>query len=1665
MRKTKRLMSLLITIIMVFSMFCIVPINVSAANGIDSKIDAMLKLFPSGSYFTQNGSACSHAAKYSCDNCYLPNILKRSDLSGLGYVKDTDYTGSWTCVAFANFAFRYIYGKKFSTSNYSQVASGSFSQSTLSVAKKGDIIGFYNSSGDFQHYAVYMGTSTSSNATFYQANFGGVPKVNYGTWTYANMNSYYGGGSMKVFRANNYSSVSGHTCTYDTFAYYGASHPHYSYYKCSCGALNVDTTKTGASDGCSQCVPGTPTLTVIPGSSVEYTQLRWDETVNTDYYGVNIYNADTDERIYFMSNINYLNHQVKLEPGRYYANATACSNALKLVTDYHYRISNVVNFTVEESEFALANSIEGEESRYELYDIAMPWTEAKAKCEEFGGHLAVINSQEEQNLIEELLSGGNRGAYWLGITDEETEGVWKAVTNEDVAYYNWMTAELPDNNKNEDYVAIYTVNFGWNDIANTYGGYLGFICEYPNTVPDGLEYEIADGEVTITDYTGSATELDIPSTIEGYSVTAIGENAFFFNSSLESITIPESVTNIADYAFAWTSKLTNITIPESVTSIGVGIFGHCTKLENITVNENNTVYDSRSNCNAIIETATNTLLAGCSTTVIPDDVEAIGDYAFYYCSSLKNITIPENVKSIGASAFEGCTSLESIIIPEGVTKIAPNTLRECNSLREVTIPVSVTSIESYAFYCTVLFNDVEDYSVTAESEEYYCTHLTDIYYGGTQAQWDAIAIANNNNDLKNATIHVVEPEVETHNVTFVDWDGTVLSTQTVEQGASAEEPEIPYRDGYEFTGWDTDFSNVQSDLVVTATYTYLTLVSGDYEYTVTDGEVTITAYTGTATNLVVPEYIDGYPVTQIGNDAFAYCQTLVGVELPSTLTEIGQNAFKYCKGLAGIKVPEGVTTIGKNAFYGCTALTGITIPSTVTRIGDEAFIYCEGLVSVEISEGVETIGSYAFRGCLELTTITIPKSVTSVEERAFYGCSALDDVYYSGTSAQWAGISIADYNEPLTAATLHYNSKNIPLGLEYSIADGAVIITGYTGSNAILDIPQTIEGYPVTAIGTNAFDSLTNLLVVELPSTVTSIGEGAFKYCKGITGIELPEGITEISDNAFYGCTSLVDITIPDSVERIGSQAFIYCEALESITIPASVTDIGDFAFRGCVVLRNVEISEGLKNIGASAFRGCSVLREISLPKSVQNIGDKAFYACSKLADVYYGGSELRWSDVSVAQGNDTLTSATIHYALSSDDEIFTVTFVDFDGTVLDTQTVEYGNSATAPSDPARDGYTFKGWDTDFSSITEDTTVTAQYTRIAPKGTLRIEVTGGTGFSISINGSNPRPQGSVYRNSKIEIGATVTVTARETAGATFVGWMNPVSGVILSSEVDYTFVASGNDSINAVFNTQIEGVQVVSFKNDKANRILDSQYYSAEDTIEFPDAPTQVGFDFAGWSMTEDEIKSAIANGQDVEVLANWTRQIVPVQVTVNGGTGTGSYDANSAVTVTANEAPEGEKFAYWTDAQGNIKSYSTEYKFYPTADTTLTAVFVAEDEAIDYQILVNVDSIDTTTIADKNVFYYSWYCPEEYTFVKAGLLAVNKDNYNESTFVAGSSDSNVYDRSPSGANLKPVNTYSWSKSNVTSGQTWMAKAYVQYKHAEGAIITVYSDVIEATKE
>ena len=186
------------------------------------------------------------------------------------------------------------------------------------------------------------------------------------------------------------------------------------------------------------------------------------------------------------------------------------------------------------------------------------------------------------------------------------------------------------------------------------------------------------------------TSINIPN-----SVTSIGDRAFYRCTDMTSINIPNSIVSIGSYAFMYCG-FTSITIPNSVTSIGEYAFAGCYDLESVVVDNENLTYDSRNRCNAIIETASNTLIVGCKNTTIPNSVTTIGLGAFYECS-ITSLIIPNSVTSMGTSAFYGCSGLTSVTIPNSVTYIGESAFSGCRGLTSVTIPNSVTSIGGSAF--------------------------------------------------------------------------------------------------------------------------------------------------------------------------------------------------------------------------------------------------------------------------------------------------------------------------------------------------------------------------------------------------------------------------------------------------------------------------------------------------------------------------------------------------------------------------------------------------------------------------------------------------------------------------------------------------------------------------------------------------------------------------------------------------------------------------------------------------------------------------------------------------------------------------------------------------------------------------------------------------------
>ena len=212
-------------------------------------------------------------------------------------------------------------------------------------------------------------------------------------------------------------------------------------------------------------------------------------------------------------------------------------------------------------------------------------------------------------------------------------------------------------------------------------------------------------------------------------IKEIEEYAFSGCSSLTSITIPESVKEIGKYAFSYCSSLTSISIPSSVTEIGARAFYGCRSLTSIKVDKNNLVYDSRYNCNAIIESKSNKLIMGCAKTVIPTSVKIIGEDAFSGCISLTSISIPSSVTKIGKEAFYGCISLTSISIPSSVAEIGEDAFFHCKSLTNLEILNGVKTIGYEAFSgCISLTNlEIPDGMETIENHAFSdCSSLTSI---------------------------------------------------------------------------------------------------------------------------------------------------------------------------------------------------------------------------------------------------------------------------------------------------------------------------------------------------------------------------------------------------------------------------------------------------------------------------------------------------------------------------------------------------------------------------------------------------------------------------------------------------------------------------------------------------------------------------------------------------------------------------------------------------------------------------------------------------------------------------------------------------------------------------------------------------------------------------
>ena len=599
-------------------------------------------------------------------------------------------------------------------------------------------------------------------------------------------------------------------------------------------------------------------------------------------------------------------------------------------------------------------------------------------------------------------------------------------------------------------------------------------------------YSLDDDEnATITSYKGNATSLIIPSKLDGYTVVAIGNEAFKGNSLLRAVSFPDTVTAIGDLAFFGCNSLSSITLNDGLMTIGTRAFASCTSLWAIDIPDTVTKISAGA-------------FAQCSAlhyVKLSSALEQLDAHAFFDCDKLISITIPKTLtKSVDAyineyaygyqnGAFYNCDGLKNVTIEDGATIVAGGLFANCPGIKTITIPNSVTEIGDYAFGNCIHLTDVKlSESLTKLGGQSFakCTALEKITIPNSVEMICAGAFAKCSalSDVKLSSRLV---QMDAH--AFFDCDSLTSITipKTLTKSSTAYIPEYAY--------------DYQSGAFYNC--------DGLKDVTIEDN------------------------ATVVAGGLFANCPGIETITIPDSVTEIGDSAFFKATGLKHVDFGKGVKTISANAFNTCTSLLEAKLPDSVTSMAVSVFANCTSLTDVTLPSSRENIMASTFAGCTALEKLVLPESVKNIRDSAFKNCTALKEIVWSKapelieSNAFYNCDAITEMDIPATVTSVGYQA--------FYDCDGLTKIT----------IPDS-----VTLLGDSVFYDCDALTDVKLGAGITTIPASAFRHCDALEQLTVPRRVTAIKDNAFKDSVKFSSITIPRSVTSISVNAFSYPDKL-----------------------------------------------------------------------------------------------------------------------------------------------------------------------------------------------------------------------------------------------------------------------------------------------------------------------------------------------------------------------------------------------------------------------------------------------------------------------------------------------------------------------------------------
>ena len=735
---------------------------------------------------------------------------------------------------------------------------------------------------------------------------------------------------------------------------------------------------------------------------------------------------------------------------------------------------------------------------------------------------------------------------------------------------------------------------------------------YPANKND-KEFKILDKTSIIGPYAFACSKIE---NINLNKVSSIS-NAAFINSSLTNLNILDSVKEIGELSFAYCYDLKELIIGHGLNNIPSGAFLYNTSLESIVI-PNNIQYilggefgafekcfalkDVTFEDNSKLVLIDKSAFASCNlqNISIPKNVVEIRDGAFSLNYNLNLVTFDKDsvLKSIGEKTFIYSYSLSNISLPKTLINIGSFAFAETN-LNEVTIPSSLTSFGEGAFAS--------------------CSNLENIYVEANNKNYvsiDGVVYSKNKEILiefpAGKKIYSYTINNSTKKIGRYAFYGS-NNLNYIHLSENLEEI-----DEYAFAYVSNlSFINITDNVTLIGRYAF----SNDYNLSsinfTTNSKLPRISF-ASFSNCGINSFTIPSNVSTISQYVFSGCDNLTQINFArnSKVDTIPSFMFDGCKSLNSIIFEEGsnLKTIQAHGFANLNSLTTIDLSNTkVNSIGNYAFANCSNLTNITLNNNLTSIGRYAFYKCNNLLSIDIPSSVNYIGRYAFYSNGNID-VYFKGE---------------VLPATLQENWDNGIKGYYVGIKDiitendfqyaklsnNNIALIKYTGSETILDLTTINLNGTISQIGGYAFYNSPVKKII-LPNTINSIERYAFAYSK-IEEINIPSSVTFIGNNAFIKSNiSKITFESNSNLERIEQYAFAFTSNLKVITLPKSLVSVGSYMFYESG-LESINFEEGilLTNISKHMFSS-SKITDIVIPNSVNYIDDSAFRDCTSLTNV-----------------------------------------------------------------------------------------------------------------------------------------------------------------------------------------------------------------------------------------------------------------------------------------------------------------------------------------------------------------------------------------------------------------------------------------------------------------